>query len=166
MPTSWTAGAALGGEAGGLPGVGPGIGLTLAALRPPFRVELGAMFWLGRRATLASSTEGGDLGLLAATLRGCYGERVGGCAGIELGGLHASGVGTTTTMTHWTTWAAPSAGVVARWPVGDRMSVVAHGDIAIPLTRPHFVIAGNQTDVFQPAPVVVRGSLALEARFR
>ena len=165
-PMTWTAGAGLGGEAGGLPGVGPGIGVALAALRPPYRVELAAMFWFGRRATLASSAEGGDLDLLAGTLRGCYGERVGGCAGIELGGLHASGVGTTTTMTHWTSWLAPSAGVVGRWPVAERIWIVAHADLAIPLTRPHFVIDGNQTDVFQPAAVVGRGSVALEARFR
>lgn len=167
-PITWAVAAGVGGEAGALPGAGPGFEVALAMQRSRLSVELAGMYWLGQRATLASSDAGGDVDLLAGTLRGCYAviATVGACAGVEVGALHAVGVNATDAMTHRTLWLAPAVGVVARWPLGNRMGVVAHGDLAAPVTRPHFVLDGNPDDIFQPAPVVGRVGLALEAQFR
>jgi hypothetical protein len=163
----WLAGAVVGGEAGALPGVGPGVGATLAFARPPLRFELAGMFWMSRRAMLASAG-GGELEMVAATLRGCRtlgGSRIAACAGLELGSIHSSGVGTMNPMTYWTSWIAPTLGVMGHWQLGRRTALVVHADLAVPARRPHFVILGVDGDVFRPAPVAGRMAIAIERRF-
>jgi hypothetical protein len=166
-PLRWLVRAGVGGEAGTLPGVGPGIGVAIGMVRSRLRVELLGAYWPSRRATASSPTMGGNLDLLAGTVRGCVeiAHGIAPCGSVEIGALEAVGVGISNATHHRSAWIAPGVGLLAPWQLSRSLYAVGHADAVLPVIRPHYTIDGVAGDVFQPAAVAARVWVAIEARF-
>jgi len=166
LPIHWGVRAEIISDLGSLPGVKPGAGLTAAAMLHAWRLELSGIYWFQRRETLDEApTMGGDISLLAGSLRGCY-QAWGfdGCAGLELGRFSAHGFGSEFPESHTALWLAPTAGLARRFKVSTWFSFSLLAEAGLPLQRPRFWV--DDALVHQPAPVVGRflvgGEVALQ----
>ena len=118
----------------------------------------------------APPNAGADFALTAGRLRGCV-ALTGGlvelapCLGFELGVLRGESYGVSAPSSGGALWAAPMAGAELRVFVHDRVAVTARLDVAAPLQRPAFVIAGIGA-ITEPGVASVRGELGVSLYLR
>lgn len=164
-------------DSGSLPSTGFGLGGTAgfrfwpwrdrpSALR--LRAELSFMVLPERRArSVVDATRGADLHLVTGALRGvlAYGDVVEGglAAGFELGSLSGTGFGVRTPIDASALWDAALVGAIARFPAHGPVALRASIELAIPLRRAEFEVAGEV--IHRPPGATPRGSLAAELRF-
>jgi hypothetical protein len=170
------------GEVGTLPSIGGGLEITLGAFFGPVRVEVLGADWLRQDLTqpVRGTIEGTHVHLMDGAMRGCFRGRLGArlevdpCVGAALVFATSEGFGggaafTPFTRSSW--WSALQADALAVWrvagPLGLRLSVGA----GVPLVRPSFVLQRRMGDtlldtvLYEAAPVAVRATFGLEARF-
>jgi hypothetical protein len=158
------------GEAGALPGVGPGAAVSGGIRGTSYRVGLGALLLTSRRAESAVAGAGANLRFFSVGPSGCFtvgglsGPGVEGCAGLEVGKISGEGVGEPILETGSAWWAAASASGALIWPLFGGLAGRVELQAALPLVRPRFVIGGIG-ELHRPSPVTGRGALGLEWRF-
>jgi hypothetical protein len=89
---------------------------------------------------------------------------LGPCVGIELGRIHAAGFGVTEPGEGSELWVAGLAGGLLTWAPVPAIAVGLRVDVALPATRPVFVLQGVGS-VHQPGSVAGRVAGVIEARF-
>jgi len=130
------------------------------------------VLWTAPRGidVVAPPNAGADFGLTAGRLRGCV-ALTGGlielapCLGFELGVLRGESRGVSAPSAGGALWAAPMIGAELRVFVHDLVAVTARLDVAAPLLRPAFVIAGIGA-VTEAGVASVRGELGVSLYLR
>jgi hypothetical protein len=165
----WIARASVAADAGSLPALSPGLAVAAGWSRTRVRLDLGATYWLDEVATVAGRPAGGRIGLAAVAFRGCWAPVVRrlelwACAGVEMGSIWGAAEGAAAPRSGAAAWIAIPAGLFGAYVVSQVFAVVAQIDLVVPLVRPRFVIEGLG-EIFETAPLVLRGLVGLEARF-
>jgi hypothetical protein len=156
-------------DTGSLPRTAVGASLTIA-YRPlaAFSVEAAGSIWPTQTALL-TSTAGGEIELLDASLRGCYEwpRRVtpGACLGLFLDRMHAEGFGTPIRLPQTAVYAGPLATASLRFGVGRALTLRFLVEGGLPVATRPFIILGYSGAVHRPAAVEGRTALALELAF-
>jgi hypothetical protein len=146
--------------------VGPSIGVA---------VEWGAWqaslegLWLPERRSLVAPGKGGDISLVATSLRGCYRPLAGalevlGCGAFELGSLDGGGVGTAVRTHRSGLWAAPGALLAARLRVGKNVVISLAAGGLVPIQPIDFTL-DNVGLVRRVPPLVARTEAGVLAYF-
>jgi hypothetical protein len=156
---------------GPLPGVAPGLRLSLGLRWRLLAVAIGGSHWFERRVRLPPpmATAGGDLQLTTGDVRVCVVPSVRRlelplCTGAELGALAGRGVGVANPRhgrALWAAWVA-DAGVTFmpwRW-----VGFSARAALVVPFTRSTFALDGIGS-VHEVAPVGFQGLAGIELRF-
>jgi hypothetical protein len=167
-PVRPSVGLGLAVDAGALPSVGLGPTVAVALDRGALRVAVEGTFFPSAEARLASGA-GGDFQLLLGGVLGCVTQSVGRvtaavCAGGELGRLSGQGVGVSTPRLGSTLWLAGRAEIAGAIPMGPRFNVFLRVGIAVPASRPTFVLDGA-TPVHQSSGVTGRSVLGIGVVF-
>jgi hypothetical protein len=157
---------------GTLPRIAFGPGMAAGFSAKPVEVELFGFILPEVEEVIAEGPRGGNIGLVAAGLRGCYeltesplGTRL--CAGFEAGRIHGTGFGTVTHRTRGSLWTAARLGGFARYPLAAPLALRFGAEGVVPLTRPKFELTNvGSGPVHQPSPVALRLELGLELLFR
>ncbi len=158
------------GEALAVPGVSAGLSFGGGLRVGRIDVTLEGL-WASRRSVAVPTLPGAsaDFALLAARLRGCVAltgglVEVAPCLGFELGSLRGESRGVSAPASGSTLWAAPLAGLEVRATVHPLLALTARLDLAVPLRRPGFSVAGVGT-VAEAGLVSVRGELGASLYF-
>lgn len=106
-----------------------------------------------------------DFNLLSGALLGCVDNafgtlRAGGCAGFELGSLSGEGQGVSNPHLGSALWEAARLELGGFYPLGHELSLTARVGVAIPFSRPEFVLDGNP--VYRPSALGLRASVGVE----
>jgi hypothetical protein len=157
-------------DAGSLPAVAAGFGISGALLYGAQRFEIGAVIFPERAGVIGSlPSAGGDVELIAGTTGTCR-DLVDGpleiapCAALEIGRLSADGFGVSTPGSGAAVWAALKGGGMLLWAPLPRLGLTARVDVAIPLLKPRFVLDGIGP-VHRPSFLAGRGALGVEVLF-
>ena len=157
-------------DAGSMPGIAYGLALRAMALVGSAGLEGYATYFPGQVGRLAASpTEGGTFRLVLGGLRACYSPRrgdldVAGCAGFELGSLHADGFGVLHPRPADSLWVAGALGLRASLEIVAPFRLALDLTMGVPLLRDRFAL--DQIGVvYQPSPFVGRAFLGPELRF-
>jgi hypothetical protein len=174
VPIEWSVGAGGGVEVGALPGVGGGVGATVAVSRGRWRAEVGGAYYFARTESLADFPElQGELSLWYGVARVC--RRVVGfdaCSGAELGQVRGQAMGFTGAEADAELWLAPVVGIGREVALGGGLALRAGAELAIPLSRPRSLIDPDGAgplpveQLHQPAPVNPRVHLGVAWVFR
>lgn len=158
------------GDAGGLPGFGVGLDLSLHAEWRALRLELAGV-WLPSRDALAASdaSVGGSIQLLALGARACsvsvFGPLSGGvCGAFELGQLRAEAFGADHNGSGRARWISSGLGLNGRYRLSKRLLVAARVEGLFPLERSEFTVE-NIGSVYAPSSVTGRFALGLDVDF-
>jgi hypothetical protein len=145
-------------------------------------VEIESGFGLGRFELLGafgmtgkvldevrSSGAGAQMFLLMGSLSGCWQVTTGnpvlkGCAGVELGSLEASGIGTTERRDGHAFWSAGVAGGALDWQLTGASYAALGVSAVLPFRQLH--VAMPPADLHRTSPVAVRPWLGVGLRFR
>lgn len=155
-------------DVGALPAPAAGLDLTVSLLWKRLRVEATFAYWFARRAAVGDG-RGGDVGLVAGAVRGCYGWRRGSveprlCGALEGGAMRGRSVGLFPAGAGASPWWGLSVGAALAWRVAPRLALQTAVDAVVPLSSPDFVIGGVGL-VHRPAAVGFRGAVGVEWRF-
>lgn len=140
----WAIRPSVGLESGGLPRVGPGLALAVAARWRRARLELVAQYWTPRQSNPRGA--GALIQLATVGVHACPRVRSGrielwpGCAGVELGVAAGRGLGVTDGAQDQVLWLAGLVGTGLAIHANGRIAVVIEGDAAIPIGRSSFAI--------------------------
>ena len=153
---------------GALPGVGPGLGLSLFIARGHFEAGLVGRYWVPREKQVPGSPSADiSLGWLAAELRGCGLPWLGAwrlrlCVGGGGGDLWGHGQGVSNSRTRHTALPTLSVGTSLAYG-GDRLSPFIGLDASLLLLRPRLGVsqAGESVEVFKSSTAAVSGQLGL-----
>ena len=154
-----------GADVGTLPGPTAGFGVTGLSRYGAQQFELGAGVWLDRSARIRERPPaGGDIGLVAMAAGTCRSLLQGivvlsPCLALELGVMHASGFGVTTTQHASIFWAALRGGASLTYRPTESLGLVLRLEGVLPLTEPRFLL-GGVGEVHQPTPGA-RGTLGV-----
>lgn len=154
---------------GALPAPAPGFTAGVALERGALRVEVALVVLASERGLVGLGPAGGDVGLTAGAVRGCWlavrARRLsaGPCLGLEAGAMQAHGFGVDHPGSGAEPWVAPSLGLRASLPLGDRVAFAAVADAIAPLDRPRFLLP-QIGDVYRPPPVAGRFGGGVEFR--
>jgi len=176
-------GARAAGDLGSLPQPSLGAGVVLGVHLDRAHAEAEAMAWLPRLTRLTRLTSdgasslggGGEIGLFAGALRGCYdfvrvaglGLGFGPCLGAEAGLSTGRGIDVLEATRRHGFWAAALAGLSARQlgagvaGLGSWLSL----ELALPLARPVYAIDGHG-EIFRASPLAARVSVGVTWSFR
>jgi len=129
-----------------LPTVGLGPTVAFALDWSALRVAVEGTFFPSSEAHLAGGA-GGDFQLLLGGLLGCVTQSVGPvaaavCGGGEVGRLSGQGIGVSTPRLGAALWLAGRAEIGGALPLGPRFNLFLRAGIAIPASRPTFVLDG------------------------
>ena len=179
-PLVWSLGLRAGGagDYGVFPELSGGAGLAGLVVLDEIRIELGLRYWFG-----ASATKGDEAGLVplvgtfamaAGSLVGCWPDSwwIHGCAGMELGRMTAAGEGVERPDEPALLWSAALASLRFGVPIASQWRLVGGLELAVPLAPPAFTFdlegagAPRTETIHEPDPVVARGLLGVEVRFR
>lgn len=169
-PVSVHALAWVGADLGSLPALAPMFGAGAGVQVGAQRFELGAELWPERFGGVAgSATTGGEFSMLAGSLRTCRSLlsgklELGPCGAVEVGRLHARGMGVDQPSQASKLWTALVLGGELRWVPVQVLAVTLRLGAAFPLLRPRFVLTGIGP-VYRPAVVAGRAALGLDVRF-
>jgi hypothetical protein len=153
-----------------LPDFGGGVGLTLAAVFPRWRLEAGGAFWPTRRARFPGLPDtGADILMGTASIRGCPMPKVKMiefplCVGIEFGGMQGHGIGVEQSVVATRLWAAALVDAGLAWSFTEYLSLWARAQLAVALHQPDFDIE-NGGQIHKAARAAPRGLVGLEVRF-
>jgi hypothetical protein len=170
----WAAGAALLGSRGDQPGWGIGAAAFMAREWAWLRVELAGLWLLPRAGSEAPAVGRVRVSLWALRPTMCASSqgralRLGGCLGAELGRVGGVGRSLGESLQDHTLWGALSAGPRGTWRITRRLGLVLEALAVFPVFQPRFVTTDAtgtaERQLYAPAPVVARATLALEARF-
>jgi hypothetical protein len=155
-------------NAGALPRVAPGLRVGAGWTAGAVRVDAGAFVLAANRRYVADSSAGGDVELASGFADTCVlrsGSRLtlGPCAGVEVGSMSASGVGSTRTGHNRGLWAAVTGGGLVTFGLGPWLDVPLRIDLVVPLSRPVFTITGLG-QVYTPAAIGAEVGGGLELR--
>ncbi len=157
------------GDGGALPSIAPGAGLALGAEHAPWSAQAYAEAWAAASAT--SSTRagaGGHFQLFDAGLRACVGSwgwlGYGACAGAEVDAEQATGFGVSAPGSAARAWISPRGGLALTVRLTEGVRLPLRIEALVPLGAPSFALE-NVGTIFRPAPVGVRASLGVSARF-
>jgi hypothetical protein len=170
LPISFRIGAWAGADAGSLPGVSAGFGVTGALLIGAQRIEVGFAARPPATGTLAARpTAGGSVDLISGSIGTCRAllERpvqLGPCLSLEAGRMHAAGFGVTAPGHADEPWVAAGAGGLLSWAPVRRVALVLRIDAVAPLLRPTFVLDGVGP-VHRPDAVAGRAAGGVELVF-
>ncbi len=134
------------------------------------RLELEGSYWIPRVAKPIGPWVRVQLGTVA--VRGCgqlARERfdVVVCAGPQIGRMGGHGVGTRYPRRADAIWFSLNAGVAMSWWFRPRWALAGGLDVAVPVVRPAFELAGaERTQLYTPASVSGRLWLGIEVRTR
>jgi hypothetical protein len=167
----FAAGAELVMGSGALPGIAPGIAIRFAAARAALSGELRASVLMPQRvASPADAAAGGTFDLLEAALAGCARARrtqrlsPGACVGATVVRVHGAGYGVTDPGAGTAWWPALMAEGSLRVGLSARNAVRLAAQALFSPGRPNFALAGVG-QVFEPAPIWLRGTLGWELHF-
>jgi hypothetical protein len=155
------------GALGVLPDVAPGVGIA-GEVEPPGRFAFGiALTYLPER-----STDDGSLafGLAAAEPFGCARlvgtdrARLGACAGIQLGSLHAVARSLRPIAPGDYLWIAPTLGPRGTLALGGMVDVELGAVAALPLVAHEFVVQGRPGSAHEPKTIALFGWLGVGFR--
>jgi hypothetical protein len=159
------------GDLGAQPALTWGATLVVGLSVRAFRAELSATYFGPQRALVrpGDPTQGGDISLVAGSLRGCLAAPIGpvdlgGCAGAELGVQSGAAFGVNRPSRGEALWVALPLAATLRRSLSRRFGVHVEAGASIPLLRRQFAIEGLGA-VFRPAPITVRASLGAEVMF-
>lgn len=172
-------GAAIGfaGDYGSLVGFAPGVHAAVGVGVDAYRIEAILGLWPSSEATSASSpNRGARLALVAGGARGCRRllpwrasddlASLRACVGLELGRISGTGFGVSAPSSAGAFWIAPGADVEARLALARPIGLLADVGFVVPLLRRTFVLeVPDRTALHEPAPVALRLSVGLDARF-
>jgi len=156
-------------DAGALPHAGLGLSLEGSLQFRRLRVVgIGALF-ASQQTLLPGSTTGGDFQLAVGGVMACLTQGLGRwtvlvCGGAEVGRLSAEGVGVNNPKLGAALWAAGRGDAGAVLSLGPRLALLLRGGVALPVTRPTFVLDG-ETPVHRPSSVTARATLGVEMLF-
>jgi hypothetical protein len=162
-----------GGDVGSLPAATLGFGLVAGVQTEWILLQVEGDYWLPQRVVSGPSPgSGGQLGLVAGSLRGCVDVvrtldarlRFGPCLRPELGVATGSGFGLDQPARSRAFWAALFGGLSARFstaPLETWLSL----DVGSAVARPTYGIDGFGT-VFQASPVLLRAGFGVGWTFR
>src|SRR5262249_41671755 len=127
-------------------------------------------YWMSQRAErmlVDGASLGADLDLLAGAARGCdtLSQHLALCAVVEVGVMRAGGFGVMRATTRRKLGVAPGVGARLPWRLAGPVFLVGQIELGLPLTRPNVAIVPMPGDLYQPAVVVGRGWLGVEAAF-
>lgn len=165
----WGALTVAGIELGTLPRLSSVLGVGLSLSRSPWRAELALRYGVSKVFHRTYEDVGARLDLLAGDLRGCVVPVLARlsiplCLGLELGVLRGRGLGVRpATSNQW--WPGVSVGSALYWPVLPHLSLMTALESVFVLSRPSYRIE-NLGSVYQAPPLVARGLVGLEARWR
>jgi len=157
-------------DVGSLPAVGFGVEAVAALSTGRLRWELAVVHLFERRATLENRSAGGDIDLTAGSLGVCHASvragdvDLGPCGAIEIGALDGRGFGVETPGEGGAWWIAPRVGAMASWHVSSALALGLDASIAIPISRPRFLLT-NVGDVYTPSPITARLGASLGLSF-
>jgi hypothetical protein len=167
-PVAWSVAVMGLGQAGPLPGSGPGIGGQIGvAPLPSLRLAAGGSYWFAENQSLAGGASA-DFWMWSAGVRGCSVHDVGWelmlCGGPELGRITGTGLGLreATTATDW--WGALILGFWGGYHLSRRLDLLLGVEGGASLVRPRFGVEGLG-QVFRPAPWLLRAGGGLGFRF-
>ncbi len=158
-------------DTGSMPGIAFGFHLGAAAMVGPAELD-GYATTFPRQNRPAGSPcygRGGTFRLVLGGLRACYSGLRGdvdlaGCAGFELGSLHADGFGVRHPQAADSLWVAGTLGVRASLRIAGSFRLAFDLAMGVPLRRDRFVLDGIGL-VHQASPVVGRAFAGPELRF-
>ncbi len=167
-PIPWSVALMGRGQAGALPGVGPGMGGQIGIdPLPSLRLEAAGTYWFPRSQPLVGGANA-ELWMWSAGVRGCW---VGGsrwkltlCGGPEFGQVTGKGqrLVAAATATDW--WGALLVGIGGGYrPIGP-LELSLGVEVGASVVRPRYGVEGVG-EVFRPAPWLVRASAGLGFEF-
>jgi hypothetical protein len=163
-------GVALVADAGSIAPFALGPAATLGLAHPAFELALDAT-WLPHQRSFAESDpdKGGDITLLAFTLRPCGVLRAGPvqgglCAALDLGDIWGTGFGTATRTTRHALWLAAGGSLFGRYRLAPALALSLRGSLGAPLQDIEFSLE-NVGLVYAVPGAVARLALAAEVHF-
>ncbi|HLK92481.1 MAG TPA: hypothetical protein VKZ18_21475 [Polyangia bacterium] len=169
-PPPWRLAVALAAvlDIGTLPSVSPGAELDADLQRGALRLTvLGA--WFESQDAVGSNDAGGRFQLAMGGALACFAPPLGrwtplACGGVELGRLAGTGLLVARPETGVAFWRAARAEAGVKVSIGGDASALVRAGVAVPLTRPDFVLDGS-SPVFQPDRLAARLTVGLELGF-
>jgi len=161
-------------DAGTLPRLAYGAGARVGLRFGASVLELGVLASSQARATISATAPpaGGSFRFRSASLSACPATRrrrfeLGACIAVELTQVNGAGFGVSMSFENDARWLALGGGALARLRLGSRFAIPLRIDLMAPLARPIFYLRLPDADreVYRPARVVMRGSLALDVVF-
>jgi hypothetical protein len=155
-------------DAGALPGLALGAMLAAELRRGSLRLAVQATLLPSAETRMANGI-GGDFQLIAGAVLACFGHGFGrwtggACAGGEVGRLSGEGMGVSSPRLGSALWLAGRAELAADVPIGGRFSFILRAGIAVPTSRPGFVVDGTLR-VHQASRVTARSLLGFGITF-
>lgn len=147
-----------------LPHASPGVAAHVGVAGSNVRLEAeGAVFM--KSSLKLDEGRSADFELFSAALLGCVDDsfgpvRAGGCAGFELGKLSGEGHGVSDPHLGSSLWEAGRVEVGGYYPLGHALWLTVRAGVAIPFSRPEFVLDGNP--IYQPSALGLRASAGIE----
>lgn len=141
----------LGANAGVLPVPSLSVGIALAFMRGPVRLELSAAQWLEMRTP--NETRGANVSLISVKAKGCWvfelraTARLGPCASVEGGPLTATPLGVARGQRAVAPWVSALLGVTAGFDVAELVQPWVSLEVGINVVRPAFTISTPTGDV-------------------
>jgi hypothetical protein len=151
----------------------PAVGLELAA-GPSWTASLWRLRVLGSAGFLFPrsadvSPAYGDFWRLTVAGRGCLSTgaqfEIGLCVGGELSVMHSKGPTSSGLADETHIWFAPAASAIVSWNVHPRLTLMARGDVSVPVPHPDFH-ADNGDVVYTVPAVGGGGALGMELHFQ
>lgn len=151
-------------DAASLPAPSLGLGASVGFEFGRWQVDVGALYLLPRTATTSAVPGAARVQLVSGAATGCFAVlgtplRLAPCIGIEAGVLLAEGEDLDVATSSASPWLAPSARLTLAYPFSRRLSAQLDVGLVIPLTRPRYLIQGQQ--VHRPAPVALRAGVGI-----
>jgi hypothetical protein len=168
-PPKLAVGVAQTADIGVLPSAGIGVELAAAVRLRPIRLELAGAYWATNRATVFTTSAGGDFRMMSAAARGCVTGplsdfELGGCGGLGIDRVSADSFGPIATSNGDGAWLAVEALGRAAWVIRPWIALQLGIGLHFPLSRPAYVIEGIGF-VHRPSQITLRQGLGLELRF-
>ena len=155
-------------DTGALPATSPGLEAEGDLQRGALRLVL-LVSWFTSQDTFGARGVGGTFQFALAGGLGCYAPRWGrwtavACGGAELGRLAGTGLDVVRPETGAVLWRAVRAEAGTSVAVRANTAVLLRAGVAVPLTRPEFVLDQSQL-VYRPSQVAVRLTVGFELGF-
>jgi hypothetical protein len=163
-------GANFAAELGTLPGLAPGVGLSMFGVYSWASFGLSGIWLPPRHAAARGITAiGGDIDFRGLELSGCAGHfarplTTAACLGFGVGRLHGESTGASEPGAGNVLWLVPQVGFVVRYRLTPRLTSHLGAKVLIPLQGADFTV-GSVGSVYQPSSFAGRLETGIEWRF-